>query len=326
MENITINDIKDAKKVIGEYARRTPLIKSYYLTSVTGGEIFLKMENMQLTGSFKFRGAFNKINSLTQEERDKGVIACSAGNHAQGVALSCKLLGLKGRIYMPTTAPAAKVAATQGYGCEVVQFGETFDECKAECERVMAETGEIFLHPYDDKFVMAGQGTIGIEIIEDLWDVDTIIAPIGGGGLIAGVATAIKSINPSINIIGVQAENVHGMKASLDAGKIVSNYTAPTLADGCAVKTPGVLTYDVVKDEVSQIVTVTEEEIELALKDMIQRCKIVAEGSGAMPIAALESGKIDPKYIDGKKVVGIVSGGNIDLAKIVNTLEGFYIH
>lgn len=320
---LTLNDIKHAKKVLENNSRKTPLIKSFFLTDLMGGEIYTKLENMQLTGSFKFRGAFNKISSLTDEERAKGVIACSAGNHAQGVALSCKLLGVKGRIYMPTTAPAAKVAATKGYGCEVVLFGETFDDCKAECERVYKETGETFLHPFDDNFVMAGQGTIGIEILEDLWDVDTVIMPIGGGGLIAGVATAIKSVNPSIKIIGVQAENVHGMTASLRAGHIVENFTAATLADGCAVKVPGELTFEICKKLVDEVVTVSEDEIKRSLKDMIQRCKVISEGSGAMPIAALEAGKIDPKYVKDKKTVCIVSGGNIDISRVSEILGEF---
>ena len=320
---ISISDIKQAQQVLKDNARITPLVKSFYFSSLTKGEVFLKLENMQLTGSFKFRGAFNKISSLTEEEIAKGVIACSAGNHAQGVALSSRLLDIKSKIVMPETAPIAKVDATRGYGSEVILSGQTFDDAKDECTRIMAETKETFLHPYDDKFVMAGQGTIGLEILDEIWDVDTIIVPIGGGGLISGIAVAVKSFNPNIKIIGVQAENVHGMKASFDAGKIVSNFTAPTLADGCAVKVPGEMTFAVVKELVDEIVLVSETEIELALKDLLQRGKAVVEGAGALPLAAIHSKKID-EYIVDKKVVAILSGGNIDLKRVSNIVEHFY--
>ncbi|PGN22756.1 bifunctional threonine ammonia-lyase/L-serine ammonia-lyase TdcB, partial [Bacillus thuringiensis] len=275
---LDITDIKKAKEILDVNARKTPLVKSFYLTSKTGGEIYLKLENMQLTGSFKFRGAFNKISQLTNEEKERGVIACSAGNHAQGVALSSHLLGIKSKIVMPTSAPQAKVDATRGYGSEVILYGNTFDDAKAKCEEIIKETGETYLHPYDDVEVMAGQGTIGLDILDDMWDVDTVIVPIGGGGIISGIAVALKSFNPSINIIGVQADNVHGMKASYDAGRILEHYEAPTIADGCAVKIPGNLTFEIVKDLVDEIVTVSEEELEVAMKDLLQRGKAVVEG------------------------------------------------
>ncbi|MDM5190453.1 bifunctional threonine ammonia-lyase/L-serine ammonia-lyase TdcB [Bacillus sp. DX4.1] len=318
-----IVDIKKAKQVLDGNVRKTPLVKSFYLTSKTGGEIHLKLENMQLTGSFKFRGAFNKISHLTDEEKARGVIACSAGNHAQGVALSSHLLGIKSKIVMPTSAPKAKVDATEGYGSEVILYGDTFDDAKARCEKITKETGETFLHPYDDVDVMAGQGTIGLDILDDMWDVDTVIVPIGGGGLISGVAVALKSFNSAINIIGVQADNVHGMKASYDANKIVDHYVAPTMADGCAVKVPGSLTFEIVKELVDDIVTVSEEELELSMKDLLQRGKAVVEGAGALATAALLAGKVD-KYIKGKKVVAVVSGGNVDLQRISNVCEHFF--
>ncbi|EEN03142.1 L-threonine ammonia-lyase [Bacillus thuringiensis IBL 4222] len=279
---------------------------------------------MQLTGSFKFRGAFNKISQLTNEEKERGVIACSAGNHAQGVALSSHLLGIKSKIVMPTSAPQAKVDATRGYGSEVILYGDTFDDAKAKCEEIIKETGETYLHPYDDVEVMAGQGTIGLDILDDMWDVDTVIVPIGGGGIISGIAVALKSFNPSINIIGVQAENVHGMKASYDAGEIVSHYKAPTIADGCAVKIPGNLTFEIVKNLVDEIVTVSEEELEVAMKDLLQRGKAVVEGAGALATAALLAGKVD-KYVQGKKVVAVISGGNVDLKRISSVCEHFFI-
>ncbi|AKR39132.1 MULTISPECIES: bifunctional threonine ammonia-lyase/L-serine ammonia-lyase TdcB [Bacillus] len=321
---LDITDIKKAKEILDVNARKTPLVKSFYLTSKTGGEIYLKLENMQLTGSFKFRGAFNKISQLTNEEKERGVIACSAGNHAQGVALSSHLLGIKSKIVMPTSAPQAKVDATRGYGSEVILYGDTFDDAKAKCEEIIKETGETYLHPYDDVEVMAGQGTIGLDILDDMWDVDTVIVPIGGGGIISGIAVALKSFNPSINIIGVQADNVHGMKASYDAGRILEHYEAPTIADGCAVKIPGNLTFEIVKDLVDDIVTVSEEELEVAMKDLLQRGKAVVEGAGALATAALLAGKVD-KYVQGKKVVAVISGGNVDLKRISTVCEHFFV-
>ncbi|PEB10767.1 bifunctional threonine ammonia-lyase/L-serine ammonia-lyase TdcB [Bacillus thuringiensis] len=321
---LDITDIKKAKEILDVNARKTPLVKSFYLTSKTGGEIYLKLENMQLTGSFKFRGAFNKISQLTNEEKERGVIACSAGNHAQGVALSSHLLGIKSKIVMPTSAPQAKVDATRGYGSEVILYGDTFDDAKAKCEEIIKETGETYLHPYDDVEVMAGQGTIGLDILDDMWDVDTVIVPIGGGGIISGIAVALKSFNPSINIIGVQADNVHGMKASYDAGRILEHYEAPTIADGCAVKIPGNLTFEIVKDLVDDIVTVSEEELEVAMKDLLQRGKAVVEGAGALATAALLAGKVD-KYVQGKKAVAVISGGNVDLKRISSVCEHFFV-
>ncbi|AFU17685.1 MULTISPECIES: bifunctional threonine ammonia-lyase/L-serine ammonia-lyase TdcB [Bacillus cereus group] len=321
---LNIGQIKKAQQILYGNVRKTPLVKSFYLTSKTGGEIYLKLENMQLTGSFKFRGAFNKISQLTNEEKERGVIACSAGNHAQGVALSSHLLGIKSKIVMPTSAPQAKVDATRGYGSEVILYGDTFDDAKAKCEEIIKETGETYLHPYDDVEVMAGQGTIGLDILDDMWDVDTVIVPIGGGGIISGIAVALKSFNPSINIIGVQADNVHGMKASYDAGKIVEHYEEPTIADGCAVKIPGTLTFEIVKGLVDDIVTVSEKELEIAMKDLLQRGKAVVEGAGALATAALLAGKVD-KYVQGKKVVAVISGGNVDLKRISSVCEHFFV-
>ncbi|MEB9856584.1 pyridoxal-phosphate dependent enzyme, partial [Bacillus cereus] len=239
-------------------------------------------------------------------------------------ALSSHLLGIKSKIVMPTSAPQAKVDATRGYGSEVILYGDTFDDAKAKCEEIIKETGETYLHPYDDVEVMAGQGTIGLDILDDMWDVDTVIVPIGGGGIISGIAVALKSFNPSINIIGVQADNVHGMKASYDAGRILEHYEAPTIADGCAVKIPGNLTFEIVKDLVDDIVTVSEEELEVAMKDLLQRGKAVVEGAGALATAALLAGKVD-KYVQGKKVVAVISGGNVDLKRISTVCEHFFV-
>jgi len=321
--SLTIKDIKNAREILSGNVRTTPLVKSFYMTAKTGGEVYLKLENMQLTGSFKFRGAYNKIKNLNLEEKKHGIIACSAGNHAQGIALSSKLLNVKSKIVMPATAPRAKVEATEGYGSNIVLYGETFDDAKEECARIRSETGETFIHPFDDLYVMAGQGTIGLDILDELWDVDTVIVPIGGGGMIAGIAVALKSFNPSIQIIGVQAENVHGMKASVDAGEIVSHYVAPTIADGCAVKVPGKMTFEIVKELVDDIVIVSEDELEVAMKDLLQRGKVVVEGAGALATAALLSGKVE-RYVKDKKVVAIISGGNVDLERISSVCEHFF--
>ncbi len=321
---ITIKDIRKAQNVIKKYARKTPMIQSMFMTAKTGGEVYLKLENMQLTGSFKFRGAFNKISQLTQKEKDYGVIACSAGNHAQGVALTAKLLGIKSTIVMPKGAPKAKVDATRGYGAEVILEGDQFDDSKEFCEKYAKEHNITYIPPYDDKEVMVGQGTIGLEILDEIWDVDTVIVPVGGGGLISGVAVALKSFNPNIKVIGVQAQNCHGMTASFKERKKVFHDEAPTIADGCHVSYPGDLTFDVVNKIVDDMVLVTETEIELAIKDLIQRTKIVVEGAGGLSTAAVLSGKVD-NYIKDKKVVLIVSGGNVDLDRIENIVDHFLV-
>lgn len=318
---VTIADIHNARHELQKYARVTPLIQSYCMTEQTGGEVFLKLENMQLTGSFKFRGAYNRIVNLTEEEKARGVIACSAGNHAQGVALTCKLLGIKATIVMPETAPQSKVDATRGYGAEVVLHGQIFDDAKAKCEELVEEKGLTFIAPYDDQYVMAGQGTIGLEILEQLWDVDNVVVPVGGGGIIAGIAVALKSFNPNIRVIGVQAENIHGMTASYREGHITTHKEGMTMADGCAVATPGTLTYDVVSSVVDDMVLVSEHDIKLAVKKLIQRAKIVCEGAGALTSAAILSEKIDPEILKGKKTVAVVSGGNIDITKLEEALE-----
>ncbi|MDU1731351.1 MAG: threonine/serine dehydratase [Citrobacter freundii] len=290
---VAIEDILEAKKRLAGKIYKTGMPRSNYFSERCKGEIFLKFENMQRTGSFKIRGAFNKLSSLTEAERMKGVVACSAGNHAQGVSLSCAMLGIDGKVVMPKGAPKSKVAATCDYSAEVVLHGDNFNDPK----------------------VIAGQGTIGLEILEDLYDVDNVIVPIGGGGLIAGIAVAIKSINPTIKIIGVQSENVHGMAASFHAGEITTHRTTGTLADGCDVSRPGTLTYEIVRELVDDIVLVSEDEIRNSMVALIQRNKVVTEGAGALACAALLSGKLD-SYIQNRKTVSIISGGNIDLSRV----------
>ncbi|MQS76482.1 bifunctional threonine ammonia-lyase/L-serine ammonia-lyase TdcB [Companilactobacillus halodurans] len=322
---VDIHDIQEAQAIVGKYARKTPLVQSMFLSrNIVGGDVFLKLENMQLTGSFKFRGANNKINHLSQEERDRGVITASAGNHAQGVALTGHLLGIDTTVVMPDEAPQMKRDATRGYGAEVDIHGATFDDAHEWMRERAEREGKTIVDPFNDKYVIAGQGTIGLEILDDIWDVDTVIVPVGGGGLISGIAVALKSFNPSIHIVGVQSENVHGMYSSVKAGKITKHHDDFTLADGTDVATPGDITFPIVSQLVDEIVLVNEDEIAGAMKDLLQRTKVVAEGAGALPVAALESHKIDDRWLKNKKVVAMVSGGNVDLGRVSEIIDHFF--
>jgi len=315
MTKVTLQDIKDAKETIKNIVKETDILESVKLSNMTGANVFYKCENLQKTGSFKVRGACNKIANLTDEEKSNGVIASSAGNHAQGVALGAKMTGIKATIVMPATAPLAKVTATKGYGAEVVLNGLVYDDAYAKAVELQKETGATFLHPFDDKYVIAGQGTIGLEILEQLdGKVDTILCPIGGGGIIAGIATAAKGINPNIKIVGVQTANIPSMHESIKNGEVTTAFKATTIADGIAVKTPGNLTFDIIKDLVDEIVVVEEDEIAQGMLFLMENQKVVAEGSGAVTTAALLSGKYVPQK--GENVVCVISGGNVD----VNTL------
>lgn len=322
---LNIKDIEDAKNTINKYARKTPLVQSMFLSrQVCDANVYLKLEDMQLTGSFKFRGANNRMQHLTKEEAERGVITSSAGNHAQGVALSGSLLGIDTTVVMPDEAPQMKRDATAGYGAEVDIHGATFDDAHEWMFERAKKEGKTIVDPFNDKYVMAGQGTIGLEILDDLWNVDTVIVPVGGGGLISGIATALKSFNPGIHVVGVQSENVHGMAESINKGKLTYHHDDFTLADGTDVAMPGSLTFPVVENLVDEIVLVNEEEIATAMKDLMQRTKVVAEGAGALPTAALEAHKIDDKWIKGKNVVGLVSGGNVDLSRVAKVIDHFF--
>ncbi|QCX25920.1 bifunctional threonine ammonia-lyase/L-serine ammonia-lyase TdcB [Companilactobacillus futsaii] len=321
-----MRDIEAAAHSIHQVGRVTPLIQSMFLSrNVTHGEVYLKLENMQLTGSFKFRGAFNKINHLSDAEKARGVITASAGNHAQGVALTSHLLGIDSVVIMPHGAPIAKQEATAGYGAKVILHGDNFDEAHQFMEEEAAKKGYKIVDPYNDVDVIAGQGSIGLEILDQMWDVDTVIVPVGGGGLISGIATALKSFNPNIHIVGVQSENVHGMTASYQANKLMTFSKGKTLADGTAVATPGDITFPITKNLVDEMVLVNEEEIAKAMRDLLQRTKTVAEGAGALPTAALEAEKIDSKWLDHKKVVALVSGGNVDLEQVSKNIDHFLV-
>lgn len=319
-----IQDIVDARAHISKYARRTPLLRSWFLgEEVTGGEVYLKLENMQLTGSFKFRGANNFMQHLSPEQAKRGVIAASAGNHAQGIALSGSMLGIETHIVMPEEAPQLKRDATAGYGGHVDIHGATFDDAHEWMFERAKKEGLTVADPFNDRLVIAGQGTIGLEILDDLWDVDTVIVPVGGGGLMSGIATAVKSFNPDIHVVGVQSENVHGMARSIDKGKRTYHHDDFTIADGTDVAMPGTITFPICQNLVNEMVIVNEEEIAHAMKDLLVRTKILAEGAGALPTAALEAHKIDDKFIKGKKVVGLVSGGNVDLEREEQVIDFF---
>ena len=320
MSKVTLNDVKKAKETIKGIVKETPILESKILSEMTGANVFYKCENLQRTGSFKVRGAVNTIANLTDEQKAKGVIASSAGNHAQGVALGAQMTGIKATIVMPATAPLAKVSATRGYGAEVVLNGEVYDDAYAKAVEIQKETGATFIHPFNNEYVMAGQGTISLEIFEQLNnEVDTIICPIGGGGIIAGVAVAAKGLNPNVKIIGVQTSNVPSMEASLKNGQVTTAFNGPTIADGIAVKTPGNDTFEIIKELVDEIVTVTEEEIAQGMLFLLEHQKITSEGAGAVSTAALLSNKYKPA--NGENVVCIVSGGNVDVNTLSKTIR-----
>ena len=281
-KSVTLEMIQEAREALKGVAEVTPVVTSKRL----GTNLYIKSENLQKTGSFKIRGAYNKIRNLTPEEASRGVIACSAGNHAQGVALSATRLGIKSVICMPEGAPILKVEATRGYGAEVVLVPGIYDDAAREAERLSREEGYTFAHPFNDPYVIAGQGTIGLEILEQVPDVEQIIVPIGGGGLISGIATAVKSMRPNVKVIGVQAATVPSMFVSFRSGMITTVKDGPTIADGIHVLTPGDLTFRLVQQYVDDIVTVSEDEIAAAIVALLEGRKTLAEGAGATTVAA----------------------------------------
>ncbi len=309
----TIEDIWQASDVIHAHIHHTPLLSSHTLGRMTDATVFLKAENLQRSGSYKVRGATYKLSRLTEEERAHGVIAASAGNHAQGVAIAASALGIACTIVMPATAPLAKIAATEGFGAEVILYGQGFGEAYARAREIEAETGATFIHPFDDPDIIAGQGTVGLEIFSDMPDVEAIVVSIGGGGLISGIATALKKLNPDVRIYGVEAAGAAPMLRSIDAGRLVTLDEASTIADGIAVKQCGELTYAITRDLVDEVVTVEEDEIIRAVLLLMERCKLVVEGAGAAGVAALIAGKLP---IKGKRTAVVLSGGNIDMTMV----------
>ena len=304
----SLDKVYQASFILKKVLHPTELVAAPKL--VPGCELYLKPENLQVTGSFKVRGAYYKMSQLSQEEKDAGVIACSAGNHAQGVALAAKANGIQATICIPAGAPISKVEATKSYGAEVVLVKGVYDDAYARAVEIQKETGKTFIHPYDDEDVIAGQGTIGLEIMTDLADVDAVVVPIGGGGLVSGVAFAVKSLNPRVKVYGVQAAGAPSMYNSMREHEQLTLDSVSTFADGIAVKHPGDLTYQLCEKYVDEVVTVTDDEIATAILALIEQQKMVSEGAGAVAVAACMFGKIDTK---GKKVVCVVSGGNIDV-------------
>lgn len=305
---LTLDRVYQAAFALKDVARKTDLIYSDKLPSE--GELYLKTENLQVTGSFKLRGAYFKISQLSDEEKAKGIIACSAGNHAQGVALAASKMGIKSIICMPDGAPISKVEATKALGAEVVLVPGAYDDAYERACQIKEETGATFIHPFEDEDVIAGQGTIGLEILEQIPDMDVLLVPIGGGGLAAGIAFAVKSLKPDVKVYGVQAQNASAFAESFKEHKVISHDTVATFADGIAVKVPGTATFDLISRYVDDVVTVTEDEIAAAILALIEKQKLITEGAGAVAVAAAMFGKVD---IKGKKTVCVLSGGNIDV-------------
>lgn len=314
---VTLDRIYEAKRVLGEIIRKTDMIQAKNICPHS--DIYLKTENLQITGSFKVRGSYFKISQLSDEEKANGVIACSAGNHAQGVALAATKKGIKSLICLPDGAPISKVEATKRYGAEVCMVKGVYDDAYKKALELKEEKGYAFIHPFDDPDVIAGQGTIGIEILEQLPDADAVVVPIGGGGLIAGVAFAVKQINPKCKVYGVQAAGAPSMYTSVNDNQISTLKKVQTIADGIAVKTPGDLTFEMVKKYVDGIFTVSDDEIALAILTLLEQEKLIAEGAGAVGVAAVMNGKIPD--IEGKKVCCLVSGGNIDVTILSRVVE-----
>ncbi len=313
---LTLDKVYHAKYILKQVIRETDVIYAPKINPES--EIYLKTENLQITGSFKVRGAYYKMTQLSDEEKSKGVIACSAGNHAQGVALAAAKNGIKSIICLPDGAPISKVEATKSYGAEVCLVKGVYDDAYAEALRQRDEYGYTFIHPFDDENVIAGQGTIGLELLEQIPDVDAVIVPIGGGGLISGVAFAIKSLNPNVKVYGVQAAGAPSMYNSVKNGEIECLSGVSTIADGIAVKSPGENTFNLVSKYVDDIVTVTDDEIAAAILALMEQQKLVTEGAGAVPVAAAMFNKVPVK---GKKVVCLLSGGNIDVTILSRVIK-----
>ncbi len=308
MDAMTLDQFEEAYEVVKEVTSETKLVYSDYFSAQTGNKVYLKPENMQLTGAYKLRGAYYKISTLTKEEREKGLITASAGNHAQGVAYAAKCYGVKAVIVMPTTTPLIKVNRTKSHGAEVILYGDVYDEACAHALELAEKNGYTFVHPFDDLDVATGQGTIAMEIIKELPLVDYILVPIGGGGLATGVSTLAKLLNPKIKVIGVEPAGAACMQASIKAGKVQTMPQVNTIADGTAVKTPGEKIFPYVSKNLDDIITVEDEELVVAFLDMVENHKMVVENSGLLTVAAL-------KHLDvkNKKIVSILSGGNMDV-------------
>ncbi|MCR1918595.1 threonine ammonia-lyase [Frisingicoccus caecimuris] len=313
---LTLEKFEEASERLNRVLLETKLVYSDYFSEQTGAKVYFKPENMQFTGAYKLRGAYYKISTLTPEERERGIISASAGNHAQGVAYAAKLMGAKAVIVMPTTTPLIKVNRTKGYGAEVILHGDVYDDACACALELAEEKGYTFIHPFNDETVATGQGTIAMEIIKELPTVDYILVPIGGGGLCCGVSTLAKMLNPKIKVIGVEPAGAACMKASLAAGHVVTLPKVTTIADGTAVKTPGDVVFPYIQKNVDDIITVEDDDLIAAFLDMMENHKMIVENSGLLTVAALKQ-----LNIKGKKVVSILSGGNMDVITIASVVQ-----
>ena len=313
---LSLADIQAARKRIAPYVWQTDVT---HITLPNGKELYIKLENLQYTGAYKVRGAFNCVLQLTDDQRAAGILAASAGNHAQGVARAARELKLKCTIVMPSGAPLSKVTATEHYGANVVLHGETYDDACRYARKLEGETGMTFIHPFDDERVMAGQGTLGLEILSQCENVGLIIVPVGGGGLACGISTAVKESNPAIRVIGVEPSNAASMSTSISANRIITLPSANTIADGIAVKTPGDKTFPICRDQLDDIVTVDEGDIANAILYLLEKGKIVSEGAGAASIAAVLSGKL--ALPDDCNTVAVLSGGNIDVTMVSRIID-----
>lgn len=313
---LTLEKFEEASEVVKRVTQETKLVYSEYFSSQSGNRVYFKPENMQLTGAYKLRGAYYKISTLSEEERSRGLITASAGNHAQGVAYAAKAYGCKAVIIMPTTTPLMKVNRTKGYGAEVVLWGDVYDEACAKAYELAEENGYTFIHPFDDPTVATGQGTIMMEIFKELPLVDYVLVPIGGGGLATGVSTLAKLLNPKIHVIGVEPAGANCMQESLKAGKVVTLKGVNTIADGTAVKTPGSVIFPYIQQNIDEIITVKDEELVTSFLDMVENHKMVVENSGLLTVAALKH-----LNVKGKKVVSILSGGNMDVITMASVVQ-----
>ena len=311
-----LDDFKAARKVLDGVLHSTDLIESPFFSKATGNQVYIKPENMQVTGAYKIRGAYFKCSTLTDEEKERGLITASAGNHAQGVAYAAQAAGVRATIVMPTTTPLVKVNNTKDYGAEVILHGETFDDAAALAAQLSQEKGLTYVHPFNDLTVSTGQGTIAYEIFQDLPDVDVILVPIGGGGLAAGVSTLAKLLNPSVKVYGVEPSGAASMKASLEAGHVVTLDRVDTIADGVAVKTPGDQVFPYIQKNVDGIITIDDDELVDAFLDVMEKHKMIVENAGLLSIAALN-------HLDctGKNVVSVLSGGNMDVITISSLVQ-----
>ena len=313
---LTLEKFEEASEVVKRAAIETKLLYSQYFSEQTGNKVYLKPENMQVTGAYKIRGAYYKISTLTDEERGRGLITASAGNHAQGVAYAAKAYGAKAIIVMPTTTPLMKVERTKSYGAEVVLYGNVYDEACEHAYRLAEEHGYTFIHPFDDLAVATGQGTIAMEIVKELPLVDYILVPIGGGGLCTGVSTLAKMLNPNIKVIGVEPAGANCMQVSLKNGKVTTLPAVNTIADGTAVKTPGEKIFPYIQKNLDDIITVTDDELIVAFLDVVENHKMVVENSGLLTVAALSH-----MNVKGKKIVSILSGGNMDIITMSSVVQ-----